>query len=120
MNTYCKRCGHCCRNIYLPYSPDYLKDMLDRDSAEGIHIVQPMLVPISFIPWTHGMWHYSCKHIAKDNKCRIHHLKPPMCSLFPYGNISNTSPHCGYRSKDYAMQTRWKANKLPDLAFLVT
>jgi len=105
----CKRCGACCKKIYIPYSPKQLRNnymawikQLKRPKIiEDIFLIYPMLKYLSYNK-KRKRYIYSCVHLNKEKgkfKCGIQKIKPRMCADFPYGRPSYVKD-CGYNKKE--------------------
>jgi Fe-S-cluster containining protein len=103
----CKRCGKCCVDLYLPFSPSELKNSYDawannKESIvqhKEIYLIYPML---KYLHKKGDQYYYRCKHLEylKDGtaKCSIYDHRPKMCSEFPFYNPS-TELRIGMRAK---------------------
>lgn len=91
----CNRCGQCCQDVWLSWSPKKLKTAYknfrfnDRKGPwpADVYLIYPMLIfkKKDEYPGTgHTRYRYRCLHYSKKNGCRIHNIKPEMCTRFPY------------------------------------
>ena len=101
------RCrGDCCRSMYLPVSPERLRNSYnawmaqEKTDVQGlpiltdIHLLGTMLVhlgeleanPLTGHPSGSSKAHYyRCKHLAENGDCTIYDIRPKMCRDYPYG-----------------------------------
>jgi len=103
----CKRCGKCCKNVWIPLSSAELQKRYaiwltgTGDRNADIHLIYPMLKPTGksvVVPIQNGedtisvtKWSYKCVHLLLGKKgepttCMIHAHRPSMCRDYPlYG-----------------------------------
>ena len=90
----CLRCGRCCEDVQIAYSPEELKKAFSNwvessgSYPKEIYLLYPMFVYKRFNGKTRR-WHYKCKHFVKlggKPTCTIHKFRPKMCKNFPNYN----------------------------------
>jgi Fe-S-cluster containining protein len=94
----CNRCGMCCEDIPLPYSPTELAALVadpatDPDSRAfygGLQAAGPE--PLG--------WRYTCRHFSRDaaglGVCAIRETRPDICRNFPYGKMVRRWVACAW------------------------
>lgn len=99
MTIKCKRCGQCCENMALEFTPKELETCFDQwkksepqfHKLTDIHLVYPML---RFIRYDKKInrYRYRCVHLSIDKTgkacCDIHKHKPDVCKS--YGSPNRT------------------------------
>ncbi len=92
----CKRCGKCCQNFFLPFTPEQLwasyENWLGSKGGwqlEKVYLVAPMvrLVRRAGNGGRYRCVHYEATRTGKG-KCGIHKHRPPMCKEYPFYNLS--------------------------------
>ena len=97
----CKKCGNCCREIYLKITPRQLSSKLFTNLA------------IAWISWVYDFIllsvdrdnHYlifTCKNRREDGSCGNYFWRPNVCRNYPlvdYFEEPKTLPNCGFTSK---------------------
>ena len=90
----CNRCGKCCSELHLPYSPtelrsaynDWINGKDDSWKPNDIHLLYPMLRLVKKTG-DYG-YTYRCVHVSFDKNekatCGIYKIRPEMCKGFPY------------------------------------
>lgn len=84
------RCsGHCCKEFFLPYTPEGLLDARERFKNPEIVLIADMVKYLGVVRpsdnffVSHGAF-YTCKHFDGAN-CLIYETRPVMCQDYPYG-----------------------------------
>ena len=83
----CKKCGACCRNILFSTEEGYVKsEELFKQMQKKYKYYRNF--KISGVikdkqDFQNGALTFECKHITKDNKCRIYYLRPIFCRKYP-------------------------------------
>ena len=97
----CKKCGNCCREIYLKIAPGQLRSRFFTKLA------------ISWISWIFDFEllridhenHYlifACQHLRPDGKCDNYFWRPNICRNYPlvdYFEKPKTLPDCGFSAR---------------------
>lgn len=108
------RCtGHCCRNFFLPLTPEELKESYDaaldfklgrdignKQIIQDIETIYPMVIFLGLVdresldgefppqgeklPIQSKQNRYTCKNLQPNGDCGIYETRPVMCSEFPY------------------------------------
>jgi len=129
----CKKCGTCCKVIYLPISPEKV-EAISKDTNSPDHanakFVHENWIPLSteqareFNPFVvsqvdecgRSLYYYSCTRLdSVTNLCTVHDSRPQVCVDYPwYGRPPHPSemwytPDCGY-VRDY---DEWVKNGEP-------
>ena len=95
----CNRCGMCCEEIRLPYSPEELAGL-----AAGTSVSAEQRRFAAGLQHTGGSasqgWMYSCRHFQRDaaglGVCDIYDERPPVCRNFPYDGVVRTWSTCAW------------------------
>jgi len=89
----CKKCGKCCRQYYLNYSPEMIREKLEKITDPvfklEVEFILAMSVLVGKVDASPQIWEYKCKYIGDDNLCMMEEVKPPICKDFPYIGIHN-------------------------------
>ncbi len=97
----CKKCGMCCREIYLKITPRQLSSKLFTELA---------------VRWTSWIFDFEllridyenyylifiCKHLRPDGTCGNYFWRPNICRNYPlvdYFDEPKTLPNCGFRAR---------------------
>ena len=85
----CRQCGKCCRWLLIGIR-DFREVDTDFVKARGLKIVDVGDFYVAL--YATGP---KCKHLGKDNKCKIYEDRPKSCKKYPQ-NLLVTIPGCGY------------------------
>lgn len=97
----CRKCGTCCKEIYLRITPRQLSSKLFTELA---------------VRWTSWIFDFellridyencylvfSCKHLRSDGKCGSYFWRPNICRNYPlvdYFEEPKVLPDCGFRAR---------------------
>ncbi len=102
----CKKCGACCRNILFSTkdgyikSPELFKQMQNKYKYYRNFKISGTIKDKQ--DFQNGALTFECKHISKDNKCKIYFLRPLFCRKYPdtdkeliYNGVTMLD-ECGY------------------------
>ncbi|MFA4857921.1 MAG: YkgJ family cysteine cluster protein [Candidatus Margulisiibacteriota bacterium] len=94
----CKKCGQCCRQIYLTMTPRQIASPLFTNLA--IHWISWLFdfVLLKVDTENHALV-FTCKHISLDGKCGNYFWRPNVCRNYPlvdYFKEPVFLPGCGY------------------------
>lgn len=91
LQGYCCKCGDCCREITLPFSPEYIKEVSERErpvfpDSDAVFIADNW----ECVGYDKGSYIYHCKHFNEEtNLCSIYEHRPAICRGYPwYGEFS--------------------------------
>ena len=83
----CKKCGACCRNILFSTKDGYIKDeKIFKQMCKKYKYYRNF--KISGVvenkqDFQNGALTFECKHISKENKCKIYWFRPLFCRDYP-------------------------------------
>jgi Fe-S-cluster containining protein len=97
----CKKCGTCCKEIYLKISPRQLSSKLFTELAIRwtSWIFDFILLRIDYENY---YLVFTCKHLRPDGKCGNYFWRPNICRNYPlvdYFEEPKTLPDCGFRAR---------------------
>jgi Fe-S-cluster containining protein len=94
----CKRCGHCCKAIYLNFGMEHAENDQDRESAQDFlrwaSLHENVTVKWSSKACAEVGYKTPCKHLIFDEEgkagCSNYTDRPEMCKRYPDG----PNPNC--------------------------
>ena len=94
----CKRCGQCCKGIYLQISPNQIGSKLFRSLAIWwiCWLFDFILIKIDY---DNKYLVFTCKHVQKNGSCGNYFWRPNVCRNYPlvdYFKQPSFLPGCGY------------------------
>lgn len=98
---FCKKCGSCCRNIYVRHGKDIIKaeEQFEKIKKEDSYIFYQHIKVIGKDDF--GLI-FECNKFDKEKKlCTDHKNRPPICKNYPREEIfkmgASLQDGCGYR-----------------------
>lgn len=91
----CNKCGNCCKSIILKLEGEPVKteEMFEKGKKLNRHFKKFYISGDR----EDGSLKFTCKHLAKTNKCGIYLIRPGICRKYPHPELNTKMKQgCGY------------------------